>query len=428
MTDTRKVLSMRPTHASSLALFALALAGFTAGCSDPGGVGDTLAAATDTVAGIERWTWPEGGAVQLDWRLDTVAVIGGFDASGEEYQFDQVGAGGLVGDREGNLFVLDGAGRRVLGYDGTGALIGAWGREGNGPGEFANPGGLAVAPDGALWVTDDGNRRVTIIQRQEGQEAVSIPLAESAGAVSGDIALSDGGLYGVLRTFRFSPGDDSGPPPLALVHMNLEGTYDDTLWTAERPHMDQVEARMGNQVMMMLVTQAFASGFFWERFANGTFAVVEGPEYVIHLLDADGGEMRTIRRDPPAREPTDEDIEGERERQRDRAPPSNMPGAEQLMEKRLEALTFAGRIPRITGLAVDMQDRLWVGVSMDTPGETDRIDVYGADGALLGEIGDPEFFPDLIYGDGLVARITADELDVQQIAVYELVEGGSAAD
>ena len=174
--------------------------------------------------------------------------------------------------------------------------------------------------------------------------------------------------------------------------------------------------------------QAFAPGFYWERFANGTFAVVEGPEYVIHLLDGDGHEIRTIRRDPPARTPTIDDIEGERERQRDRAPPSNMPGAEQLMEKRLEALTFAERIPRITGLAVDTQDRLWVGVSVSRPGETDRIDVYAADGSFLGEIQEPEFFPDLIYGDGLVARITADELDVQQIVVYQLVEDGAAAD
>ena len=355
-------------------------------------------------------------------------MIGGFDASGEGFQFDQVGAGGLVGDRDGNLYVLDGAGRRVLGYDATGALIGVWGREGNGPGEFANPGGLAVAPDGALWVTDDGNRRVTLIPRQEGQEPVSIPLTESAGAVSGDIALADDGLYGVLRTFRFSPGDDAGPPPLALVHMNLEGTYDDTLWTAERPPMDQVEARMGNQMMMLLVQQAFAPGFYWGQFGDGTFALVEGPEYVIHLLDTDGDEVRTIRRDPPAREPTVEDIEGERERQRDRAPPSNMPGAEQLMEERLEALTFADRIPRVTGLAVDTQDRLWVGVSVDTPGETERIDVYDRDGLLLGELPGREGIPLAFYGSDLAAEITVDDLDVQQVVVYRVVKGDAAAD
>jgi len=404
----------------------LGLAFSLAACGESAEAPDRLQATIDTVDGVQRLTYSEAGAVELAWRFDTVAVIGGFEASGEDYQFDQVGAGGLVGDRDGNLYVLDEGGKRVLGYDASGALIGSWGRDGNGPGEFANPGGLAVAPDGTLWVTDDGNRRVTLLPRHEGREPASIPLAESAGAVSGHIALVEDGLYGVLMTFRFSPGDDSSPPPMSLVHINLEGAYDDTLWTAERPPMDMVEARTGNQMIMMLIQQAFAPGFYWERLADGTFAVVEGPEYVIHLLDADGNEVRRIRRDPPARAPTVQDMEREREHQRDMAAPGNIPGAAQLMEKRLEALTFAERIPRITGLALDTRDRLWVGVSVDTPGETERIDVYDRDGALLGEIRAPEFFPDLFYGDGLAARLTRDELDVQQIVVYRLVEGEAA--
>ena len=63
---------------------------------------------------------------------------------------------------------------------------------------------------------------------------------------------------------------------------------------------------------------------------------------------------------------------------------------------------------------------------MERPGETDRIDVYDRDGALLGEISAPEFFPNLFYGDGLAARLTADELEVQQIVVYRLEEDEAA--
>jgi sugar lactone lactonase YvrE len=97
-----------------------------------------------------------------------------------------------------------------------------------------------------------------------------------------------------------------------------------------------------------------------------------------------------------------------------------------MLEKRLEALTFAEDVPRITGLLIDDDDRLWAGVSVERPGETDRIDVYAPDGTLLGEIRAPEFFPDLLFGDGRVARLTADDLDVQQIVVYRLVEGPPA--
>ena len=140
-----------------------------------------------------------------------------------------------------------------------------------------------------------------------------------------------------------------------------------------------------------------------------------------------GASSCAIRREPPARPTTPEDQEFERNRLRDASEEGTFPGAEQMMEKRLEALTFAEVVPRITGLAVDDRDRLWVGVSVDRPGETDRIDVYESDGTLLGEIQEPEFFPDLLFGDGQVARLTADDLDVQQIVVYQRVEEGSPA-
>ena len=85
-------------------------------------------------------------------------------------------------------------------------------------------------------------------------------------------------------------------------------------------------------------------------------------------------------------------------------------------------MTFAGSIPRITGLAVDGNDRLWVGVSEQLPGETERIDVYRLDGTLLGEIRDPSVFPTMFYGTGRAALLDRDELDVQRVVVFELRE------
>ncbi len=395
-------------------------------CGEAGADAARVAAAVDTVDGVPRFGYPESGAPDLGWSFETAAVIGGYDATGAEYQFDQVDGGGLAGDGEGNLFVLDGAGKRVLGYDATGSFLGEWGREGNGPGELAAPTGLGIGASGDLWVPDHGNRRVTRLPREEDREPASVPFPDGAGSMGSSIAPTANGAWGVLTMFSFRPGDDAGPPPLPLVHLTTDGVYDDTLWVAERPHMDRVEARAGNMMVMMLVQQAFAPSFHWERFSDGTFAIADGPEYDIRLLDGTGNEDLRIVRAPPARAPTAADMERERERQRALAPPSNIPGAEEMMEKRLEALTFAPVIPRITGLAVDGSDRLWVGVSVATPGETDRIDVYDREGRLLGEIADPDFLPDLFYGDGLAARLTEDELEAQQIMVYRLREESGA--
>lgn len=395
-------------------------------CGEAGADAARLVAAVDTVDGVPRLSYAESGAPALGWSFDTAAVIGGFGVDTEDYQFDQVSAGGLAGDGAGNLFILDGAGKRVLGYDAGGSFLGSWGREGNGPGELAAPTGLGLGPGGDLWIPDHGNRRVTLLPRAEGIEPTSLPYPEGAGSMGGSILPEGDGAWAVLTMFSFRPGDDSGPPPLPLVHLTADGVYDDTVWVAERPHMDPVEAQAGGMMVMMLVQQAFAPSFLWERFSDGTFAIADGPEYDIRLVDPAGGEITRIARAPAARAPTAADMEAERERQRAMSPPSNIPGAEELMEKRLEALTFAPVIPRLTGLAVDGSDRLWVGVSIDVPGETGRIDVYDREGRLLGEIVDPGFFPDLLYGDGLVARLTEDELDVQQIVVYRLREGTAA--
>jgi hypothetical protein len=387
-----------------------------------------LQAAVDTVDGVRRLAYPQDGAAQLAWQLDTVSLIGGFGTDSEEYQFDQVGPASLAGDASGDLYLIDQTGKRVLGYDRAGSFLGSWGREGSGPGELQRPTGLGVGRGDTLWVLDGSNQRITLLPLDSEAEPSSIPFPPGSSMMGGRIIPVADGAYGVFSMFSFRPGDDSGPPPRPLVRLGSDGMASDTVWEAPAPKFDQVEVTSGNRVMVMMAQQSFAPGFHWDRFADGSFALAEGPDYDIRVVGADGLERFRIHRAPPARPTTPADEEFERDRLREASVSGNFPGAEEMMEKRLEALTFAEVVPRLTGLAVDTQNRLWVGVSVTRPGETDRIDVYGADGSLLGEIQEPEFFPDLIYGDGLVARITADELDVQQIVVYELVEGGAAAD
>ncbi len=394
----------------------------TGACADTATQSVTLKAAVDSVDGVRRLAYPESGAAALSWRLDTVAVIGGYEAGSEEYQFDRVGPGGLAGSEGGDLFVIDQMGKRVLGYDAQGSFRGTWGREGSGPGELQMPTGLGVGSADTLWVLDGSNQRITLLPMDEGAEPASVPFPPGSSMMGGRIVPVSDGAYGVFAMFSFRPGDDTGPPPRPLVRLGRDGVAADTVWEAPALRMDQVEVTSGNRVMIMMAQQSFAPGFHWARFDDGTFAVCDGPEYDIRIVGPDGGEIFRIARDPAARTTTAADEEFERDRLREASVQGDFPGAEQMMEKRLEALTFAEVVPRITGLAVDGVDRLWVGVSIDRPGETERIDVYDRDGNLVGEIAAPEFFPDLFYGDGLVARLTADELEVQQIVVYRLVE------
>jgi sugar lactone lactonase YvrE len=79
--------------------------------------------------------------------------------------------GGIAVDRSGHLYLSNfGLTRpkeprrdeRISVYDGHGKLLRAWGKTGTGAGEFDMPGGVAIAPDGRVYVADQTNRRVQV--------------------------------------------------------------------------------------------------------------------------------------------------------------------------------------------------------------------------------------------------------------------------
>ena len=93
------------------------------------------------------------------------------------------------------------------------------------------------------------------------------------------------------------------------------------------------------------------------------------------------------------------------------------------MEKRIESMTFAPTIQRVTGIRVDGADRIWVGVSLSVPDSTQRIDVFGRDGSLLGTIEGMKL-PATFFGSDLAAAVLTDpDTDVPQVAVLRLREG-----
>ena len=76
------------------------------------------------------------------------------------------GPRGIAIDADGNLYVTDTGSHRVVKLSPDGKVVGAWGRlkgdpkQGDGEGEFNEPVGIAVAPDGSVYVCDTKNARV----------------------------------------------------------------------------------------------------------------------------------------------------------------------------------------------------------------------------------------------------------------------------
>lgn len=65
------------------------------------------------------------------------------------------GYGTLAFAKDRSFFVLDVGNRRVQHFDAHRKFVGQWGGFGDGPGQFSDPVGIAVAADGTVWVLDD---------------------------------------------------------------------------------------------------------------------------------------------------------------------------------------------------------------------------------------------------------------------------------
>ena len=395
------------------------------GCGGDGGSeqpSSSPVAREDTVDGVHRLTWSEAPFAELPWTLDTVLTIGGFEGEGTDVSFDQVGNGGIAGDARGRLYLLDGAGKRVLAFDPAGIPLESRGREGGGPGEFNTPSGLGLGPADTLWVVDRGNRRITLFPPEPDKEPDEIVLGEASSGLAGRLAVERDGVVGVAMVFSFQPGEEVVAPPRLLLRIRRDGTIADTLWSAPPPPFDRIELTSGNQLAVILAQRSFSPGFYWERFSDGSFAVAQEADYEIRILNSDGTERLRIRRDPAARETTEADRERARQDARDQAEESSSPFVRRSIDERIEKMTFAERIPRITGLAIDGSDRLWVGVAGDEPGETVRIDVYTSDGTPAGEIRHGAVLPTRFFGGARAALLDRDELDVQRVVVLQLDE------
>jgi len=130
-------------------------------------------------------------------------LVIGKETDKENYWFAALNT--IAVDDSGNIYTLDPKEIRIRVFDSKGKLLRAFGRRGQGPGEFSGPGSIEVMINGNLVVNDFMNRRYSFLT-PDGKNIKDVSCASfNLGRLKFD---SRGFLYAINRIFGEKQGQE----------------------------------------------------------------------------------------------------------------------------------------------------------------------------------------------------------------------------
>ncbi len=395
----------------------------------------TLACAGDSPVPVADGEWvgtisDEGGVTTVVNRSGSVwggtstlveeASIG-VEEGAEPYMLGRVS--GLAAD-ERRIYVLDAQVPALRIYDLEGVHQLDIAPIGQGPGEFQRPDGFALAPDGALYVTDINTGRRLVSFERDGTPRATVRVDGMWQAAP--YRVDEQGVTTVLVGAELAEVAADG----SILRRRTLPTFDRSPWTVQTP------AREGMSASMHAVPFAPASAFV--VMADGGLARAVSDRYRITVESSDdsAGELVIERED--ARVPIEPDEKEWHERvfrarvavwgtPEGRVPetPSFKPALSRLVGNSDGSLWVVRPGPGVrtepcaaasTDIQELMQNPCWTNSSI--------LDVFGPDGRFLGDIDLPEGFRfnprPAVSGDRVVAAVE-DEAGTIRVKRFRLV-------
>ena len=349
----------------------------------------------------------------------------------EEYLFGSVSSIAVDDDR--NVYVLDRQARHVRVFDSEGTYVKTLGRDGEGPGEFKVPIGLAIS-NGRLLVRDPANGRVQLFGLDTGdtEEWKYLP---SEYFMNTPLYTDEQGRIYV----------DITEEEQRFIVMDSDGTQIDTISPPDPPadfdgdqYSMSAEVESGDRWISVGAAVPFSPDWYWTVHPAGHFLSALSTAYRINL-EQDDGVLRIERNHTPVAVPDDERNRHEQ-------------GILNRMRRWDAGWSWDGppipdHKPPFRGLSAGSDGRIWVSLwteaqqvanedheptnpesSPFTWVEPLRYDVFEADGTYLGAVIPPEGFSlsaPPVFDRSFVWAVEKGELDVQRVVRYRIALPGS---
>ena len=362
-------------------------------------------------------------------------------------------------DERGNLHISDLVGDelRVMVVDPSGNLVAAFGRRGDGPGEFREANQAFALVDGRTVVPDKGHFAYHVFGPDgEFERMVRFPGVGTSHDLPAGLTPSanprirkadrDGTLlsrvtsvWDVRRQTNTTEGRISiqpGPREVARVELEGEEAREVPLFRASDSPDDRVK-------------------FHFAPLPNGRVAFSDSTAYAVRIVEPTGSVGRILTRPFPAR-PWDERnrralanslrirLEQESAESRDRAEMLGLFGGVEALVARLDELDLPGEVEIIDALDTDWEGRIWV---LRTPADgfpdldiagafqsavggrpntllpirPGPIDLITAEGRYIGTFAEARM-PAAFGPNGLVAYVQLDAFDVPTVVVRQVPE------
>lgn len=393
----------------------------------------------------------------LTLQPEAVYRVGGLEAP-DWATFGNVAS--LRFDGMGNLYVLDSEARQVTVIAPDGSFLRTQGDPGEGPGELSSPFGFAVSPGGEVAVFDLGHRGF-LLYDAAGDYLRTVPVdIQELGFPGSDLSYHpSGGVVsgrgGIMVRRGPEAEEETGPPTRPVIfypfgedeesRVVYEAWDLPALPETERQNLSMSEGR--SVTLSMPAERAFEPGLNTAVLPDGRIVVADSMGYRLKLVDLQGRVVGTLERPVPPTPVTDAIRRQEKERRLAELQEGEGPrmvirmqsssggssgGGEvapaavrEMMEKRLESMTYAPVIPVIEDVSVDGEGRIWVQRSSGVPGEPGPTDILTPEGRYIGTIPpDGLRIPRAFGPGGLLVRIETDEYDVPTLVVERLPAEG----